>query len=58
VKQQRFQLYSSLADAIDVHGKGNRQEYPDHVIQAVRNLYPDPDGVYTGFRDAAFGPGI
>jgi hypothetical protein len=40
------------------HGKGNRQEYPDHVIQAVRNLYPDPDGVYTGFRDAAFGPGI
>lgn len=32
-------------------GKGNRQQFPDGVVAAVRNLYPDPDEQYTGFRD-------
>ena len=34
-------------------GKNNRVVLPQCVVEKIRNKYPDPDGIYTGFCDAA-----
>ena len=33
-------------------GRGCQEELPKHVVDGIRNLYPDSSGVYHGFHKA------
>lgn len=49
--EKRFILYYWYATNIyKVSGKSNRLELPDCLTTAIRNLYPEEDGVYNGYE--------
>jgi hypothetical protein len=51
-KQIRFQLYREATTFIHGHlGKRRRVELPCCVRGEVLDLAPDPDGLYTGFKE-------
>jgi len=48
-KQKRHVMYIRLAQAC---GWRTREKLPEEVMNAVRAMYPDEDGKYTGFKEA------
>ena len=51
-RQFRYQAYRNASFFLrGPMGKWNRRELPSCVVQAIRRLYPDPHGNYTGFLE-------
>jgi len=48
-KQKRHLMYNQLAQACAWR---TREKLPEEVVNAVRAMYPDKDGKYTGFKEA------
>lgn len=54
--KKRFLLYWWWAvNVFAIRGKGMRQELPGCVVAEIRSMYPDPNGVYTGFKQVGAG---
>ena len=53
-ENKRFQLYRMIFQYMHGYaGKGVRIRLPDCCVKYVRSLYPDPNGEYTGFKEAS-----
>ena len=55
----RYACYRSYLHMIKIYGTGKAQRVvlPSCVVTKVRELYPDPSGLYTGFKQATLSDG-
>jgi hypothetical protein len=52
-KERRFFGYKQMTFALHGHlGKGQRRELPCCVVDGIREMWPEEDRKYTGYRDA------